>query len=313
MGRAKLQMELISDKKNCYRTFIKRNKGLTKKAYELKTLCSVDVCLIVYGPKLNERPSDQEEIWPRNRDEIQALIESYRKQSAEDRRRRTNDLSNFFEDRNKKAEETLMKLRKKNDEAKYPTWNDRYNDFSKEELRQFGAIVEKKLQEVKARVAAFANNQDNLLQDHHFYDMTMIHHHPLYDLQAAPGKGMSLHQLQANSYDSMVNPVMMVPLNENNNHYMSGGGGGGSSSSTHLHHDHELLLGGASSSSNFPVCYDPATAIGYYSFSIPAGAMVPYVQLPMIPGAPNSHQVHAPHHEIDDYYEVDEFHMKHQN
>ncbi|XP_052181938.1 agamous-like MADS-box protein AGL80 [Diospyros lotus] len=310
-------MELISDEKNRYRTFMKRNKGLTKKAYELKTLCSVDVCFIVYGPKLDESPSDQEEIWPLNHDEIQALIDSYRKQSAEDRKRRTNDLTNFFEDRNKKAEETLTKLRKKNDEAKYPTWNDRYNDFSVEELRQFGAVLENKLQEVKTRVAAIrgssaiAKNQANLLQDYRFDDMTSIHHHPMYNLQAAAGKGISLHQLHSNNYKSMVNPAMMMLMNENHNHFTS------SSSSSSIHHHDHLLLGGASGSCNFPVerapvCYDQAAAMGYYSFSMSAEAMVPYVQLPMIAGSPNS-QVHALHHGIDDYYEVSEFHVKNQN
>ncbi|CAL5376340.1 unnamed protein product [Camellia sinensis] len=154
MGKAKQNMELIRNDKTRYVTFQKRNKGLKKKIYELKTLCDVEVCLIIYGPKINDRPTDdQAESWPPNPDVIQHLINIYKNQSSEDRMRRTLGLSNFFEDRNQKIEDTLVKLRKKNDEARYSTWDDRYNGLSKEQLREFESVLEGKLQDVKARVA----------------------------------------------------------------------------------------------------------------------------------------------------------------
>ncbi|CAL5374601.1 unnamed protein product [Camellia sinensis] len=154
MGKAKQNMELIRNDKTRYVTFQKRNKGLKKKIYELKTLCDVEVCLIIYGPKINDRPTDdQAEIWPPNPDVIQHLIDIYKNQSSEDRMRRTLGLSNFFEDRNQKIEDTLVKLRKKNDEARYSTWDDRYNGLSKEQHREFESVLEGKLQDVKARVA----------------------------------------------------------------------------------------------------------------------------------------------------------------
>ncbi|KAI8025717.1 Developmental protein SEPALLATA 3 [Camellia lanceoleosa] len=49
MGKAKQNMELIRNDKTQYVTFQKRKKGLKKKTYELKTLCDVEVCLIIYG------------------------------------------------------------------------------------------------------------------------------------------------------------------------------------------------------------------------------------------------------------------------
>ncbi|KAI8007444.1 Agamous-like MADS-box protein AGL82 [Camellia lanceoleosa] len=154
MGKAKQNMELIRNDKTRYVTFQKRNKGLKKKTYELKTLCDVEVCLIIYGPKINNRPTDdQAEIWPPNPNVIKHLIDTYKNQSSEDRTRRTLGLSNFFEDRNQKIEDTLVKLRKKNDEARYSTWDDRYNGLSKEQLREFESVLEGKLQDVKARVA----------------------------------------------------------------------------------------------------------------------------------------------------------------
>ncbi|KAL7197197.1 hypothetical protein ACSBR1_037089 [Camellia fascicularis] len=67
--------------------------------------------------------------------------------------RRSLGLFDFFEDRNQNIEDTLVKLRKKNDEARYSTWDDRYNGLLKEQLREFESVLEGKLQDVKARVA----------------------------------------------------------------------------------------------------------------------------------------------------------------
>ncbi|KAL6984015.1 hypothetical protein U1Q18_017390 [Sarracenia purpurea var. burkii] len=75
MGRAKRRMELINNEKARYATFQKRKKGLEKKTYELKTLCDVEVCLIIYRPKMDEHPTEPE-IWPPNPDVIQQSIET---------------------------------------------------------------------------------------------------------------------------------------------------------------------------------------------------------------------------------------------
>ncbi|KAL6974337.1 hypothetical protein U1Q18_028520 [Sarracenia purpurea var. burkii] len=123
MGRTKLSMKLIGNEKARYVTFQKRKRGLKKKTFELKTLCGVDVCLIVYGPKTDDQYLAEPELWPPNRVEVEGLIESYKKQSVEDRKRRSVDLSNFFEDRSRKVEDELVKLRKKNQEARYTNTN----------------------------------------------------------------------------------------------------------------------------------------------------------------------------------------------
>ncbi|XP_058227943.1 agamous-like MADS-box protein AGL90 [Rhododendron vialii] len=161
MGRAKLSMALINSEKARYTTFQKRKKGLKKKTYELKTLCGVQVCLIIYGPKIDDRQPEPE-IWPQDREEIQELIDVYRKQPIEERKRRTSGVPNFLEDRNRKVEEAIGKLRAKNNEAKYPTWDDRYNEYTEEDLMNFFAILENKIQEVKARVE-FINGNPRLV------------------------------------------------------------------------------------------------------------------------------------------------------
>ncbi|XP_028077505.1 agamous-like MADS-box protein AGL80 isoform X1 [Camellia sinensis] len=151
MGRAKQRMKLIRNEKARYATYQKRKKGLKKKTCELQTLCDVQVCLIIYGPKLDDN-STEVEIWPQNPNDIQRLIDTYRNQSIKDRHRRTLDLSNFFENRNQEIEDALVKLRKKNDKALYSTWDDRYNDLPEGQLRAFEGMLEGKLADVKARV-----------------------------------------------------------------------------------------------------------------------------------------------------------------
>lgn len=154
MGRAKATMELISNKKSRRVTYEKRRKGLEKKAHELSTLCAVKVGLIMYGPKEtnNSKPLELN-IWPENNSQdILTLINSYKEGNIEDRRRRTTDLNMFYRDRKKKAEEEFAKLHKKNIEDKHPTWDHHYDNLTSEELRQFGGLLESKLEAMRARL-----------------------------------------------------------------------------------------------------------------------------------------------------------------
>ncbi|KAL6968611.1 hypothetical protein U1Q18_034412 [Sarracenia purpurea var. burkii] len=242
-------MEFINKDKARYVTFQKRKKGLEKKTYELKTLCDVEVCLIIYGPKMDERLTELE-IWPQTPDVIQHSIRSYRNQSNEDRKKRTLVLSNFFEDRNQKIEEALVKLRKRNDEATYSTWDDRYNDLSKEQLREFEYMLEQKLRDVKGRVAFIkginersqshtktTQNQSYFMQGlfgtkskqlediyeqkpcsmQNWHEVEVPFHYPLSQGQDHIHQGL---QLDSNS---MANPMKVVPLMPINNYSELGG------------------------------------------------------------------------------------------
>ncbi|EOX91585.1 Transmembrane isoform 1 [Theobroma cacao] len=50
MGRVKVQLKKIEHKTYRHITFAKRKTGLVKKAYELSTLCDVEVALIIFSP-----------------------------------------------------------------------------------------------------------------------------------------------------------------------------------------------------------------------------------------------------------------------
>ncbi|CAD5317514.1 unnamed protein product [Arabidopsis thaliana] len=50
MGRVKLELKRIEKSTNRQITFSKRKKGLIKKAYELSTLCDIDLALLMFSP-----------------------------------------------------------------------------------------------------------------------------------------------------------------------------------------------------------------------------------------------------------------------
>ncbi|KAH7858901.1 hypothetical protein Vadar_029199 [Vaccinium darrowii] len=246
-------MELIRNEKSRYVTFQKRKKGMKKKAYELQTLCGVEVCLIIYGPITDERPNTSEaEIWPENPATIHDhLIESYKNQPSEERAKRTLTSSDIFMDRTQKIEESLVKLRKKNGEAMYSTWDDRYSNLSYQQLREFDALLEGKLQDVKARIALMkgsshtqtTQNPSCFVQDlfgtrnmqwedvHEQQPISMLN--PRFDY------GVPIHypfnpeiqqgiQIDANS---MENSIMMMPMNYGNQYGTTASQLGGASSS----------------------------------------------------------------------------------
>ncbi|KAF8377180.1 hypothetical protein HHK36_030553 [Tetracentron sinense] len=167
MGRAKLNLELRSKEKSRNTTFQKRKKGLKKKSYEFSTLCDVDACLIIFGPKHGDRPAEPE-IWPEeNSNEVLRIINRYKDHSKEEREKRNVNLSNFFEDRKKKAEEGLSKLLQKNNETDYSlqTCDDDINIFSTEdELRQLIFSLDRKLEYFKTRIGSMKGKQGLLLQ-----------------------------------------------------------------------------------------------------------------------------------------------------
>ncbi|KAA8531000.1 hypothetical protein F0562_005710 [Nyssa sinensis] len=247
--------------------------------------------MIVYGPKLDDRPIELE-IWPTDPNEVQLVINSYKKQSTDDRKKRTVDLSNFFEDRRRKLEDSIVKLRKKNDEAKFPTWEDRYNNLSEEQLRELGGMLEIKHEAVKLKIEFIKGNQRltalGMMDGSH---MQSTQNHSNYFMQAGlvRRRSMQLEVLQEQPFtsltplnadvpvhypldqglpfdqaNSMANPMMMMLMNDHNCSQQ------GRASSSKAQYAAAL---------NGPVYYDP---MRYYD---PMQPMASYMQYPMVPNA----------------------------
>ncbi|XP_073307180.1 agamous-like MADS-box protein AGL11 [Primulina huaijiensis] len=150
MGRAKLNMELIIKEKSRSITFKKRKEGLIRKIKEFTTLCAVEACMIIYGPK-QDKVSTDPEFWPENIDEMRRIIDIH-KAKNKDSGNKSYGLSDFFHDRRKKIEDELSKLRKKNMEARFPTWIDFMNCLTEAQLREFAANLRAKYEHIRATV-----------------------------------------------------------------------------------------------------------------------------------------------------------------
>ncbi|KAG8364055.1 hypothetical protein BUALT_Bualt19G0086300 [Buddleja alternifolia] len=176
MGRAKAKMDLISNKKSRALAFKKRKESLIKKLHELTTLCDVNACMIIHGPNQdngNIINHDEPETWPRNNpDEVRRMIALYKAKNNEYSGNKTFGLSDFFNEREKKIEDELARIRKKVMEAKYPTWPEFLNFLTEGQLREFGIALNSKAEIVKSRIELLRRNDQGLItnQSRAFYN-----------------------------------------------------------------------------------------------------------------------------------------------
>ncbi|OIT07653.1 PREDICTED: agamous-like MADS-box protein AGL80 [Nicotiana attenuata] len=239
MGRAKLKMELISKEKARNATFKKRKEGLMKKLYEFTTLCNVNGCMIMYGPKQSNGSNSEPEIWTNNSmqsgnstnktiqvEEIQNLIDEYKKESSmQSGSTKTFGLSDYFIDRNKKVEEELIKLKKMNMQKKYPCWLEFMNQLSEVKLREFLTLLDDKVEKVKSRIDLLKGNfsSEGLSQLTHYNDNV----NPLLvqgGMEYGGNNFMNNNQEQGAIYpycNSIINhqEMMMLMMNENDWQY----------------------------------------------------------------------------------------------
>ncbi|XP_041003308.1 agamous-like MADS-box protein AGL82 [Juglans microcarpa x Juglans regia] len=159
MGRGKLPMEIIRKEKSRITTFQKRKRGLMKKAYEFSTLCGSDTCMIIYGPKSGDRELELG-TWPQDRAEVDRIINKYKTDSTLKRARGAFDLSDFFVDRNKRVEVEIKKLRKNILMAKYPTWDDRIELLTEDQLRLLLDVMDAKIEGAGLRINMMKGNQN---------------------------------------------------------------------------------------------------------------------------------------------------------
>lgn len=131
----------------------KRKDGLFRKLQEFTTLCDVKACVIIYGPKQENGPHVEPDIWPKdNPDHVLGMIDTYKAKKRESGNK-TFGLNDFFHERKKKIEEEISKLRKKNREAKYPTsLTMEMQKWNEGQLRQFAAELGQKAENVKAKI-----------------------------------------------------------------------------------------------------------------------------------------------------------------
>ncbi|MCD9559450.1 hypothetical protein HAX54_017409 [Datura stramonium] len=116
--------------------------------------------MIIYSDKQQEESTT---VWP-EKDTVRSLIESY-KELSDDRRLRTHDLLFYFRDLARKVEMESSKSRKRNHEAKYPTWDQLYDNLSADQLKQLAALLGPKIDLIKQRMEFLKGRQTISLED----------------------------------------------------------------------------------------------------------------------------------------------------
>ncbi|GFP97800.1 agamous-like mads-box protein agl92 [Phtheirospermum japonicum] len=299
MGRAKLNMELIPKKKSRHTTFKKRKEGLIKKMHEFTTLCDVKACMIIYGPKQEETGLSDPEIWPQNTEEVRQIIDIY-KSKKKDSNNKTFGLSDFFDDRQRKVEDELSKLRKKNRELKYPTRLECVNFMPEARLREFAAALADKADTVRSRIEFLRRNKEGSSLDMNFksppglrgIESGLINNNQF---------GMHLPSIHHHSYptiDHHQNSMMMLLMKDHRSVQFgpgpgSGGGGNIQCASYERQVFYEAAAGGRGAVDPATmICRSPMQLARYYGPSVPPVPYMqmmpslPYMQMPEVPMFP---------------------------
>ncbi|KAJ4968208.1 hypothetical protein NE237_014909 [Protea cynaroides] len=131
---------------------IRRVKSLKKKIYEFSILSNVKACSIIFGPRggKTERPIEPD-IWPKNQNHICDILNQFLKHDANELGKRGMGIENFFKNHTKKFRAELDRLQKQNDHAKYPTWDNRLDHFSLDQLGTLSNQLDLKLELVKQK------------------------------------------------------------------------------------------------------------------------------------------------------------------
>ncbi|KAI3939577.1 hypothetical protein MKX01_038532 [Papaver californicum] len=138
MGGGKLKMELIANEKIRKKTYKQRSNTLKKNIYEFSKLCSVDACMILYGPNQGSTSCpNQPEIWPQSLDEVHRIAKRYLEIPNEEHDKRNSNLSGFLNEKKEKTHEyELPMLGEVVDKPEYFKWDDQVNGFSIDQLKQ---------------------------------------------------------------------------------------------------------------------------------------------------------------------------------
>ncbi|GMI92765.1 hypothetical protein HRI_002945800 [Hibiscus trionum] len=164
MARKKLRMKLIEKEKTREATLKKRLQSLKKKAYEFSVLCDVDVCMIIFTPELNYSPNV--EAWPLDPIRVDGIIHRYKQtMAASGSQKRTFGISDFFDMRRRQVWDEVAQVCKANFEAKFPTWDDRIDNFSAEQIASCLAKLDSNIEVVKRRIMLMkGDDKHKLLQ-----------------------------------------------------------------------------------------------------------------------------------------------------
>ncbi|KAL9437792.1 hypothetical protein AB3S75_023626 [Citrus x aurantiifolia] len=158
MTRKKVKLAYISNDSARKATFKKRKKGLLKKVSELKTLCGIDACAIIFSPY-----DDQPEIWPSPLG-VQRVLSRFKKMPDMEKSKKMVSQDSFLRQRIAKAYEQLKKQRKDNREKEMErvmfqslTGSNVFLNMNMIGLNDLGLQIEHNIREICRRMETLNN------------------------------------------------------------------------------------------------------------------------------------------------------------
>ncbi|XP_075483842.1 uncharacterized protein LOC142524002 [Primulina tabacum] len=244
--------------------------------------------MIIYGPR-QEKGSFDPEIWPENIEETRRMIDIYKSKNKDSIK--SFGLSDFFHDREKKIEDELSKLRKKNTEARYPTWIDFMNGFTEVQLREFAANLRVKFEDFRLRVNNVEKSKEvldvnlfdfgriNPFQNQSFYNPGMIQRGNIeFEVLNQQAISSTIHfpRLDHNQEMHSVNQNSMVmPMLNDDDHCVQFGG---ASTSGNISFKHQGFY--ESTAMDPMTCYSPRSWARFYT---PPAAPTQYMMSRVLP------------------------------
>jgi len=145
MGRAKITMKYIKDKKNRKSTFKQRKNGFIKKISQFTIKTGAKACLIVYDDDDDDGGNNAGPItWPEDHTIVNSTLQEYVHQEIE-KTPKIFDVNDYFENKKKMVKTEITKVHKAIIDIKYPTWHPDLINMEEGELKDLIAIVNAKV------------------------------------------------------------------------------------------------------------------------------------------------------------------------
>ncbi|RDX81220.1 Agamous-like MADS-box protein AGL82, partial [Mucuna pruriens] len=204
MGRPKLILKPISNRRERDLAFMKRKKALMKKMSEFSTVCGVKTCLIIYDGNGDALPLT----WPQDPNEVHSIIKRYEGVKNE-KLPKNFDLNNFFEIKKNMVEGEISKVQKETLKIKYPTWHPSFNNLGIEELRNFMARLDIKLETCN-------HQRMEVLRKHQIEAANFNLMQCMVQSESAAPNPTQLNFMQNISQNQLILAPPMKPLNDGN-------------------------------------------------------------------------------------------------
>ncbi|GMP78966.1 hypothetical protein CsSME_00034698 [Camellia sinensis var. sinensis] len=161
MGRT-VKYEFIADERVRRQTFRKRKAGLLKKVSELKTLCSVGACAIIY-PTTATGSVAQPDVWP-SPNEASHLFQRFENLPSMKQTANMMDQENFLKRNITRMSKNLDKEKKKNRGVEIEQQMTKFlfeknlHDFSNlDDLRDVASVLDEKINLMNDKLENIAN------------------------------------------------------------------------------------------------------------------------------------------------------------